>query len=117
MEDNHPEAIRIELGDKVRRIKLGPAAFRLAKTKHGVTITTAELSTPTIDTLAQLVWVGLLPEDPDLTEDTVLGWLAAHEDETEVLAAVMRSLAQLVDGISRASSQGPRPFVPPPKKR
>jgi hypothetical protein len=117
MEDKHPEAITVELGGKVRRIKLGPAAFRLAKVKHGATISTAELTAPTLDVLAQLVWIGLLPNEPDLTEDVVLGWLAAHDDESVVLGAVMRSLAQLVDGIGRANAQGSRPFVPPPKRK
>jgi hypothetical protein len=110
MDDKHPEAVLVELGGKTRRLKLGPAAFRLAKMRHGVSISTAELSTPSLDVLAQLVWVGLLPNEPDLKEDDVIMWLGQHEDESQVLGAVMRSLSQLVDGINRATQSGPRPF-------
>lgn len=117
MDDKHPDAILVDLGGKSRRLKLGPAAFRLAAKRHGTTITTTELASPTLDVLAQLVWIGLLPDEPDLTEDEVLVWLAQTDDESAVLGRVMQGLAGLVDGIQRATAQGPRPFVPPGKKR
>jgi len=112
MDNAHPEAIVVDLGGKARRIKLGPAAFRLAAIKHGSTITSAELSAPSLATLAHLMWVGLLPDEPDLSEDEAILWLAQAEDEGAVMAKVRLALERMADGLNRAfgdAGNGPKP--------
>lgn len=102
MDDKHPEAIVVSLGGKDRRIKLGPAAFRLAAIKHGATVTTANLSNPSLDTLAHLLWIGLLPDDPSIKEEDAIIWLAESEDEGAVIAKVADALERMSDGLSKA---------------
>ena len=106
MNDKHPEAITIHLGDRDRRLKLGPAAFRLAALKHGVELTTEQLSNPTIGVFAQLVWVGLLPDEPDLEELTVLSWLGASDNEGEAMAQVGVALERMTDNLAKAFDGG-----------
>ena len=107
MDDKHPEVIAVELGGKSRRLKLGPAAFRLARIKHGVALSIADLQNISPDLLAQVVWIGLLPDEPDLSEEQVLLWMSADdEQEWAAVAGAMRALGRMTDGLSRALGSG-----------
>jgi len=112
MDDKHPEAIVVHLGGKDRRIKLGPAAFRYAESKHGVTVSINDLAAPSAALLASLVWIGLLPDDQELKEDTALAWLAAADDEAEITGRVYKAVGGMMEGFTKAfgdSGNAPQP--------
>jgi hypothetical protein len=114
MQDNHPEAISIELGGKVRRIKIGSAAFRLAQLKHDCNLTIADFSEPTLEMLARAVWIGLLPDEPDLTESEAMVWIASA-DESDAIAKVVTALSRMTEGLSAAMG-GVSPRKPTTRK-
>ena len=100
MDDKHPQAITCTLGGQTKRIKLSPSAFRIAQRKHGVDIKVSEIGASfSFATLALFVWIGLLPDEPDLDEDRVLEWLAASDNEAEIYERVGTALASLVESI------------------
>lgn len=99
----HPETILLNIGGKARRFKLGPAAFRIARLKHDTSLSMAEMSSPSFDVFATLAWIGLLPDNHDLTEIEVMTWLGAEDcDEAEVMADVATALNRMVEGMSAA---------------
>lgn len=101
MDDKHPEAIVVNLGGKSRRLKLGPSGFRRAE-RRGVTFSLTDFANLSVGQIASLVWVGLLTDDPELDEDTVLVWLADSDDEAEILATVYRAVLGMMDGFAKA---------------
>ena len=105
MDNNHPEVASVLIGGKQRNIKLGPAAFRLARMKHGIHITNEELTAPNLDTLALMAYVGCLPDDRDLEEEEFMV-LMANSNEGEILAAVGKSLARMTEGLSALDVSG-----------
>jgi len=114
MEHEHPDAIVVTLGGESRRLKLGPAAFRLAERDHGITFSLADFDTAVLSPgrLAMLVWIGLLPDNRELQEDTVLGWLD-EADEEEILGKVFQAVMRMAEGYAKAfgdkgNVKGPR---------
>ena len=105
MDNNHPEAITIQIGDRERTLKVGPAAFRIAEIRHKIVFTLAELSAPTMATLARMAYVGCLPDDPKLKEIDFLMEMA-NSDEGKILAAVGRSLTRMTEGLSGLQASG-----------
>ena len=105
MTDNHPEVASVLIGDKERKLKIGPAAFRLASIKYDINVSTEELSNPSMALLAQLAWIGCLPDEPDLKEEEFV-ILMANSNEREILSAVGRSLARMTEGLSALDASG-----------
>lgn len=99
MKANHPEAIPVRVGDKTYNLRLGPAAFRLAELKHGLTFTVEELGSPTMATLARMAYVGCLVDDPKLKEADFLVAMA-DSDEGAILSAVGKALERMTKGLS-----------------
>lgn len=105
MTDKHPEAITVQVAGKERTMKLGPAAFRLAQVKHKIVFSASELDAGNASTLAQLAYVAFLPDDPKLKEEDFLVEMA-NSDETEIIAAVVKSLRRMTEGLSSLSASG-----------
>jgi hypothetical protein len=104
MKNNHPETLEIELNGETKTIKLGPAAFRLAEIRHKITFSMADLSNPTLATLAQLAYVGCLPDDPKLKEtDFVVSM--ANSDEGKIISSVGVALQRMTDGLTFGEDQ------------
>ncbi len=103
MENDHPDAIVVTLGGKARRLKLGPAAFRLAERDHDITFSLADFDQAVLSPgrLAMLVWIGLLPDDRELEEDTVLEWLD-DADQEEVLGKTLQAVLRMAEGYTKA---------------
>ena len=97
MNDKHPDAITVELGGKTRRIKLGPAAFRIAKKKGVLEIDITDTDNLGLDSLAHLVFIGLLVDEPELDEISVMQWLAGADE-----AAIIRDVLALLTDISQS---------------
>lgn len=107
MTDQHPEAITIPLGGKDRRLKFGMAAFRRAEIR-GVRIPVEQLLAPTLGMIPLLIWIGLLKDEPDLKEDTVLAWLDDADDEVAISKTVMEAFQQAtMRGGVEGKAQGP----------
>ena len=104
MDQNHPDAIVVTLGGEARRLRLGPAAFRLAQRDHGVEFSLSDFGEAALSPakLALLVWVGLLPDNRDLQEDTVIDWLLDADDEEEVLGKVFTAVLRMAEGYTKA---------------
>jgi len=68
-------------------------------------LTTEQLESPSLGTLAQLFYIGLLPDDPDLEELTVLKWMA-DSDEGALLEQVGKALERMTDGLNKAFDSG-----------
>lgn len=103
MDNDHPDAVVVTLGGKARRLKLGPAAFRLAERDHGITFSLSDFDQAVLSPgrLAMLVWIGLLPDDRELPEDTVLEWLD-EADQEDVLGKVFRAVLRMAEGYAKA---------------
>lgn len=97
MKDNHPEAIRVTLGGKERIIKHSVGAFRIAKLKHGVDFALSDLTSFRFDTISTLIWIGLLPHEPELKEDDVMVWLAQSDEEAEIIRKTFESFSRFVE--------------------
>ena len=104
METTHPEAVKITVGGKERTLKIGPAAFRLAKMK-GIQLTVEELSSGALDTLALVAYIGCLPDDRELDE-TEFYVAMADSDEGAILGFVAESLKRMTEGLNKAFSSG-----------
>lgn len=98
MQNTHPDAVTIDLGGKERYIKLGPSAFRRAELR-GSTVNIGTMEAPSLSDLTHLVWVGLLPDEPTLDEDTVLEWLA-DGDEYAAMGAVRAALERMAEAMA-----------------
>ena len=105
MDNNHPEVISVQIGDKEYNLKLGPAAFRLAQVRHKIIFTQQDLANPSIATLAQLAYVGVLPDNPKWKEEDFLVDMA-NSNEGDILAAVGKSLERMTEGLSGLSASG-----------
>lgn len=114
MDSTHPDAIVVTLGGKVRRLRLGPAAFRLAERDHGITFSLADFNDAVLSPgrLALLVFVGLLPENRDLKEDTVIDWLLESDDEDAILGAVFAAVMRMAEGYTSAFGDAGNPKRP-----
>lgn len=104
MKTDHPEVITITVGDNDHNLKIGPAAFRIAELKHGMTFTVEDLSSPTFAMLARIAYVGCLVDNPKLKEEDFLVGMA-NSDEGAILAAVGRALRRMTDGLSAIGGQ------------
>lgn len=102
MKDSHPEVLEVEVGEKTYKVKLGPAAFRIAQLKHGVEFSYSDLQSPTPATLARLAYVGCLVDQPKLKEiDFLLAM--AQSDEGAILRTTMKALSRMSEGLSAAT--------------
>jgi hypothetical protein len=86
MREDHPEAVEIQIGGKKRKLRLSSAAFRIAERKHGVRVPASTLADMSLSDIGTLVWIGLLPTDPDLTLDQVDEWIDAEGFVASTLA-------------------------------
>ena len=97
MKTEHPEAIKAQLGNKERTIKIGPAALRIGKLLKKTTFTLTDLAdAPDMGNLAHLVFLGLLVDEPELEELQVMQWLA-DTDEGELLGLVAARLLAMAN--------------------
>jgi len=103
MNDKHPDAITVELDGKTRRIKLGPAAFRIAKKKGVLEIDITDTDNLGLDSLAHLVFIGLLVDEPELDEISVMQWLAGA-DEATIIRDVLALLTDISQSIMPAAA-------------
>lgn len=95
-----PGSDTVMLGGELRRLRLSMGGFRIAKKKHGVSLSIEELSTPSFDTLAMLVWIALLPDLPDLDETVAMQWLS-QVNEADVCSRVLTQMNELGDALDR----------------
>ena len=73
----------IKIGDKDREFSLDLYTFRIAHKKHGVRIAATDFSDIALGDLALYLWVGLLADNPTLSEDQVLGWIRNTDAKTQ----------------------------------
>ena len=104
------------MGGEIRRLRLSMGGFRIAKKRHGVSISLADLSNPSFETLAMLVWIALLPDLPDLDETVAMQWLS-NVNEAEICGKVLSQLNELGDSLERflpgAGEKKPEPAAVP----
>jgi hypothetical protein len=74
MQDNHPDAIPVQIGGRERLLKFTLGAF-VAAAHRKVRFGLADLAAPALSDLPVLVWIGLLTDYPRLTLDTVVKWV------------------------------------------
>lgn len=97
MTNAHANVIRVALGGKERNIKLGPAAFRIAKKLDKLDGDLLEESGFGIDSLCHLIFVGLLVDEPELSEITVMQWLADSGKEYELIPQITEQLNKVAE--------------------
>lgn len=101
MTDKHPEAFTVHLGGKARTVKLKLSSFRIAEMRHGVKVSTDMFEDFTLEALPRLVWIGLLADDPDVTEDDVMVWLAQSDDEAEIIGKALKAVERMGETVSK----------------
>ncbi len=125
MDDSHPEAVRFECGDTTYVLKVGMAAFQLAKFRHGIDIRLSDLDRigkafdddkqkaieegeieklapedlDRFDDVMGLVykvgWAAVLPNNPDLSFDEFRCVVALAGADEALATATMEALAQM----------------------
>jgi hypothetical protein len=105
---------RVQVGGQARRLRLTPVAFRIAKETHGVQVRVQDLSAGNLGDVVQLLWIGLLVDDPALTESQVIGWLKdlSVDDEMALFGTVTVAAQRMYEGMQRALN----PTTARPKK-
>lgn len=100
MKDTHPEAFTVHLGGKTRTVKMKVSAFTIAQIKHGVSASADLFTDFSLEKLPRFVWIGLLPDEPDLPEMDVITWLAQSDDEAEIIAQTIEAVSRMGDVVS-----------------
>ena len=83
MDDKHPESLTVNFGGQGRTLKLSGGALRIASIRYGVSFSGDQIGALGLDFVARLVWIALLPDDPDLTEDAAALLYAQASDAEE----------------------------------
>lgn len=95
--NENPEALVVELGDKKRTVRIGPGAYKLAQLLHEDKIGDLRVLDTSLDGLINWLWIGLLPDDPDLDKVECYRWYAQLPDEKqyELLDAIGKRVARI----------------------
>lgn len=101
---------------KPEALRLTVAGFRLAQ-MAGAGVTLDEMTSGDLAALPRLVWVALLPSNPDLSERDVVIALANADNEAEIYQALLAQVSRFGEAAARlGKNPAPAPSRAPGKK-
>jgi len=81
------------LGDRDYQIRFSVLALKVAKRRYNADFSLADLVGLTLatasETLPRMIWLSLLPSNPDLTEEEAEMLVMQSDQEAEIIKAVM----------------------------
>lgn len=95
------QTFKIILGGEARTCRLTLGAFRFAQRVHGSDIDPAQFQSGglKLSSLPTAVWVSLLHEEPELTEDEVLKLMMSlkPDEEANIMYVLGRAIADIAE--------------------
>ena len=102
-----------QLGDKEYRLKVSTASSRIAQMKHGRDVDMRDVQKDPMAFSATLVWLSMLPYQPDVTEEEAVLLLARSDNEGEIVGWALERYLEAIEELGKRLS--PKPAAQPKK--
>jgi hypothetical protein len=96
---------QFDIAGKTHTLKMSTASSRIAKMKHDRVVDFKEMQQDPLGMQATLMWLALLPYQPDVTEEDAMMMLAQADNESEIVGWVTKEFMAFMDEMGKRLNQ------------
>ena len=94
MDNNHPDAIAVEINGKTKYAKFTPGAIDAAASRHGYRIRFSDLTDLALSDFTRIAWIAFLHDTPALKFEKFLAWGLSFGRVLEIARKLLQSGGQ-----------------------